>query len=353
MILVCDSGGGTTDFTLIAVKERRAIWFCRGWRWASTSCWAATTWTLPWLTRWQARCPKGMDGLDAASESGSGTRAAAPRRHFSRNRKKNAATVTVLGRGSKVIGGSIKTELTREPLNNVLLDGFLPTCGPTDLPARGAAGRPDRDRPAVRGRRRDHAASRAVSGPAGRLAAYGRADCAALGGAVQRRCVQGGRAAAAGARRIVGLGRARRCPSSNRPTWTWPSPTAPRITARCGAARACGFAGACRGRTTSDWRRLRRRFPAFRRRSRPFASCRWAWRKEPRADVPGPEIGLIVGEPAEFRFLGSTIRRDDAVGTVLERWNGDELQELAHWRRPSKPRTAGRRAGARAAAFAT
>ena len=46
-------------------------------------------------------------------------------------------------------------------------------------------------------------------------------------------------------------------------------------------------------------------------------------------DVPGPEFGLVVGEPAEFRFLGSTTRRDDPVGTVLDRWSPEELQELA------------------------
>ncbi len=46
-------------------------------------------------------------------------------------------------------------------------------------------------------------------------------------------------------------------------------------------------------------------------------------------NVPGSEIGLVVGEPAEFRFLGSTTRRDDSVGTILERWNTEELQELA------------------------
>ena len=46
-------------------------------------------------------------------------------------------------------------------------------------------------------------------------------------------------------------------------------------------------------------------------------------------DVPGPEFGLVVGEPAEFRFLGSTTRRDDPVGLVLDRWAPDELQELA------------------------
>ncbi len=46
------------------------------------------------------------------------------------------------------------------------------------------------------------------------------------------------------------------------------------------------------------------------------------------ADVPGPEFGLVVGEPAEFRFLGSTTRRDDRPGTVLERWAPEEIQEL-------------------------
>src|SRR5207244_9946119 len=46
-------------------------------------------------------------------------------------------------------------------------------------------------------------------------------------------------------------------------------------------------------------------------------------------DVPGPELGLVVGEPAEFRFLGSTTRRDDPLGTILERWQPDELEEMA------------------------
>ena len=46
-------------------------------------------------------------------------------------------------------------------------------------------------------------------------------------------------------------------------------------------------------------------------------------------DVPGPEFGLVVGEPAVFRFLGSTTRREDAVGTILDRWAPEQLQELA------------------------
>ena len=45
-------------------------------------------------------------------------------------------------------------------------------------------------------------------------------------------------------------------------------------------------------------------------------------------DVPSSEVGLVVGEPAVFRFLSSTTRRDDPVGTILDRWNPDEIQEL-------------------------
>lgn len=44
-------------------------------------------------------------------------------------------------------------------------------------------------------------------------------------------------------------------------------------------------------------------------------------------DVPGPEIGLVVGEPAQFRFFGSSTRREDRPGDVLSRWTDDELSE--------------------------
>ena len=42
--------------------------------------------------------------------------------------------MAILGRGSKVIGGSIKAELTRATLNSALLDGFFPRCEPDRRP---------------------------------------------------------------------------------------------------------------------------------------------------------------------------------------------------------------------------
>jgi hypothetical protein len=43
-------------------------------------------------------------------------------------------------------------------------------------------------------------------------------------------------------------------------------------------------------------------------------------------DVPGQEFGLVVGVPAEFRFLGSSVRRD-TVGTMVEDWE-EQIEEL-------------------------
>ena len=47
-----------------------------------------------------------------------------------------------------------------------------------------------------------------------------------------------------------------------------------------------------------------------------------------QAELPPHEVGLVVGEPVRFRFFGSSVRRDDQVGTTLDHWADDELEEL-------------------------
>src|SRR5256885_12146794 len=39
-------------------------------------------------------------------------------------------------------------------------------------------------------------------------------------------------------------------------------------------------------------------------------------------------ICLVVGEPVRLRFFGSSVRRADQVGTVLDFWGPEELVEL-------------------------
>ncbi|WP_045451997.1 Hsp70 family protein [Vibrio campbellii] len=45
-------------------------------------------------------------------------------------------------------------------------------------------------------------------------------------------------------------------------------------------------------------------------------------------DVPSQEFGLIIGQPVNFQFFGSTVRRDDQAGTHLDYWAPEELEEL-------------------------
>ena len=47
-----------------------------------------------------------------------------------------------------------------------------------------------------------------------------------------------------------------------------------------------------------------------------------------QAELPPQEVGLVVGEPVRFRFFGSSVRRSDHVGAVLEQWTGEEMEEL-------------------------
>ena len=47
------------------------------------------------------------------------------------------------------------------------------------------------------------------------------------------------------------------------------------------------------------------------------------------ASLPPHELGVVVGEKVRFRFFGSSVRRADGAGAALERWGKDELQELA------------------------
>ncbi|NVD06890.1 Hsp70 family protein [Vibrio sp. JPW-9-11-11] len=45
-------------------------------------------------------------------------------------------------------------------------------------------------------------------------------------------------------------------------------------------------------------------------------------------DVPSQEFGLVIGQPVNFQFFGSTVRRDDDAGTHLDHWGDEELEEL-------------------------
>ncbi|MEZ8879785.1 Hsp70 family protein [Vibrio lentus] len=44
--------------------------------------------------------------------------------------------------------------------------------------------------------------------------------------------------------------------------------------------------------------------------------------------VPSQEFGLVIGQPVHFQFFGSTTRREDEAGTHLDHWVPEDLDEL-------------------------
>jgi hypothetical protein len=60
-------------------------------------------------------------------------------------------------------------------------------------------------------------------------------------------------------------------------------------------------------------------------------------------ELPNQEFGLVVGEPVQFRFFGSSVRRQDQIGDLLDFWGADELIEMNEIQATLSPE--GRQAG--------
>ncbi len=328
VILVCDSGGGTTDFTLIAVKDEAGDLVLSRLAVGEHILLGGDNMDLALAYAVAGTLPKGMDGLDAAQRIGLLYACRAAKETLFSEPKKNTAPVSVLGRGSKVIGGSIKAELTREQLNAVLVDGFLPVCGPGDLPARGRrTGLTEIGLPYAADAAITRHLARFLGQQAGSLHSGGQLvlPSAVLfnGGVFKARELR---------RRMLDV------------LSKWSGHEVPELESSdldLAVAHGAAYYGQVRrgkgvrirgGVSRSYYVGLETAAPAVPGIPPPIkALCvvPMGMEEGTESDVPGQEIGLIVGEPAQFRFLGSTVRRDDSVGTVLERWGSDELEELA------------------------
>ena len=328
ILLVCDVGGGTTDFTLIAVTEQDGELALTRQAVGEHILLGGDNMDLALAHAVAATLPGGMDGLDAAQKVGLGHSCRAAKELLFASPAKATVSVAVLGRGSKVIGGSLKTELTRAMLSSVLLDGFLPKTEPTEMPARGRRvglaeiGLPYAADPAV-----TRHLARFLGQQAGSMHTGGsivRPSAVLFNGGVFKSSEMRGR--------VIEVLSA------------WAGAPVPALEAAdldLAVAFGAAYYGQVRqgkgvrirgGAPRSYYIGVESSAPAVPGVARPLkALCvvPMGMEEGTEADVPGPEFGLVVGEPAEFRFLGSTTRRDDPVGLVVERWSADEIQEFA------------------------
>src|SRR5207245_3570618 len=135
-VLVCDVGGGTSDFTLIRVaREGDRVDFTRTAVGRHLLLGGDNLdLTLAWLV--EAKLGK---TLSIRQRSGLRRQCAAAKEQLLSDPNLKSVEVTVLGGGSSLVGGTLKTEILREEVLELALDGFLPACELADKPQEDAA----------------------------------------------------------------------------------------------------------------------------------------------------------------------------------------------------------------------
>jgi molecular chaperone DnaK (HSP70) len=323
LVLVCDVGGGTTDFSLIQVSEEDGQV------------------TLERVAVGQ-HLLVGGDNMDLALAHALARQLAAKGHrlesaqmrglwHASRNAKEKILAdpdidqlpVTILGQGSGLIGGTLKASLTREAVEQILLEGFFPYCEknaepksqhPIGLKEIGLAYASD---PAVT----YHLAQfLAQNNGANRPTAV-----LFNGGVMKARKVR---------RRILeALEAWREAPGAE------PVRELEASDFDLAVARGAAYYGLARrgrgvriryGLSKSYYIGIAAAMPAVPGLPAPIkALCvaPFGMEEGSRAGLGGREFALVVGAPVKFDFL-SSMRRDHRMGTVVEDWEG-EIKTIA------------------------
>jgi molecular chaperone DnaK (HSP70) len=324
LVLVVDIGGGTTDFTLIAVSERDGqlaldrvavgdhillggdnIDLALAHTVAADLATRGTKVDSFQLQALWNNCRLAKEKLlDPASPA-------------------DEVPVTILGKGSSLIGGTIKAKLTRQQVEQVL-EGFLPRVASADVPQRPrAAGLQEMGLP--------YAADAAITRHLARfLRQSGKLACPTHvlfnGGVLHAPFVRD---------RLISV------------LNSWMEEEgAPEVRLLAGedlmhaVARGAAYYGAARhgkgvrirgGIPRSYYVGIETAMPAVPGIPAPlkaFSVAQFGMEEGTSIQMPEREFGLVVGDTAEFRFFGSAARKNDAPGTLIEDF-GDELEELA------------------------
>src|SRR5579871_2649451 len=131
LVLVCDVGGGTSDFTLIRVnRQNDRIEFTRT---AVGKHLLLGGDNLDLTLAWLVEAKLGTQ-LSIRQRSGLRRQCAAAKERMLADANLKSVEITVLGSGAALIGGTLKTEILREEALELTLDGFLPFCDLHDKP---------------------------------------------------------------------------------------------------------------------------------------------------------------------------------------------------------------------------
>lgn len=340
IILVIDIGGGTTDLSLIAVTEtdgnleltRVAIGdhiLLGGDNMdlalAYTVKAKVDTEDKP-LQPWQLQAL--THGCRDAKEK------------LLNNLTMDVAPIVIANRGSSLIGGTLRTELTREEVNNVLVEGFLPQVPASARPVFRArtglrtAGLPYAQDPGVTRHlaaflaKQQHATGELEGIKLAENATFIHPTAVLFNGGVLK--------ADSLANRLMDV--------LNGWLQEEQAPPARLLSGNdldLAVARGAAYYGFVRkgkgvrikgGAAASYYVGIESAMPSvpgIPPEIQALCIAPFGMEEGTQQELPNEEFGLVIGEPVRFRFFASTTRREDRVGTRLNRWNRNELSELA------------------------
>lgn len=327
-ILVCDVGGGTTDFSLIQVTEEGGSLALRRVAVGDHILLGGDNMDLTLAYALRAKLAQRGTQLDNWQFRGLAHNCRRAKERLLNDPTLEAEPVVILGRGTSLIGGTIRTELTRAEIEAVLLQGFFPVGAATDYPQRKPQvgiremGLPYASDAAIT-RHLAYFLSRQVAGGDGSTDVAFPSAVLFNGGVMK-----------AGPLREQVLRALRE--------WNGNTEVRELQAANLDLAVALGGAyyGLARkgrgiriraGAPRSYYIGIESSMPAVPGIPTPMkALCvvPFGMEEGTQADIRDREFGLVVGDQAVFHFLASSTRQQDTVGAEVDDWSG-EIQEIA------------------------
>ncbi|MGL4424062.1 MAG: Hsp70 family protein, partial [Gemmataceae bacterium] len=314
MILVADVGGGTSDFSLIEVQEERGNLALSRLAVGDHLLLGGDNMDLALAHTAAAVLAKNGNKLDPNQmlQLTYGCRAA--KELILSDITKQSAPVTVLGKGRSVVGGSIKHDLPRADVERVLLDGFFPECAVDAEPARSRSmGLQELGLPYVA----DAGVTKHLAQFLARQAAATERKGALLPTAV---LFNGGVFKAPALRErflnvLAGWAKSTKSEPARSLAGADLDQAVAKGAAYYGLVRR-GKGIRIRGGTARAYyigvETAAPAVPGLPPQLRAVCVAPFGMEEGTETDIPGAEFGLVVGEEAEFRFLGSSLRREDA-----------------------------------------
>ncbi|MEA3091848.1 MAG: hypothetical protein QOJ04_3190, partial [Caballeronia sp.] len=139
LVLVCDVGGGTTDLTLIKVHFEDGEPQLTRIGVGNHLMLGGDNMDLALAHLVETRLAKEQTRLSAASLSQLVERCRAAKEQLLGAQPPDSVAITLLGAGARLVGGARTTELSREEVEQIIVEGFFPMGAPDELPRRSRA----------------------------------------------------------------------------------------------------------------------------------------------------------------------------------------------------------------------